>query len=98
MQCAACHKPIDNSASDWMAYKRSKYGDWRFVCFHRDCCSNQSGWEKIEKARANSVAKREHIILGLKNLAEKNGITDGEEFVDMAAEALGVEDLFEVYP
>ena len=97
MQCASCNKPIDNKTSDWMAYRRDKKGDWGFVCFHRNCRADQSSWEKIEKARADAENRHVRLLSEMRKYAEKNGITNAVDFAELAAEALGADDLYEGY-
>lgn len=57
MVCASCGKPIFNHAHDWFAYKKSKSGDWCFVCHHRKCWADQSGWEEAEALQAKYAEK-----------------------------------------
>ena len=96
MVCAACNQPIFNHAHDWMSYKKTKNYDWGFVCFHRKCYKDQTGWEKIEASRLKSETRHADRIEKLQVLAKSLGITDGLGFADLAAEALGV-DLEDVY-
>lgn len=99
MTCAACNTTIDDSVSDWMSYKRSsgKTWDWKNVFFHRDCRVDQSGWEKIEKERIESENRHARLLSEMKKFAEKNGITDAQDFAELAAESLGVTELFYYY-
>ena len=78
-----------------MACKRDKKGDFRYVCFHRSCYADQSGWEKIEKARTDAENRHARLVSELKKYAEKNSITNAWDFAELAAEALGVHDIYE---
>lgn len=88
MICATCHQPIFNHSQDWMSYKRSKSGDWAYICFHRKCCVDQTGWEKIETRHKKAMVARVSDLNKIRALASEIGVTDPDEFSDLAAEAL----------
>lgn len=88
MVCESCNQPIFNHAHDWMHYTKTKKGDWRYVCFHRKCYPDQSGWEKIENDKRAKSEKHDVRISALKALAEAMGITCELEFAALAYEAL----------
>lgn len=101
MICASCGKPIISSrGDDWMSSKKdckddAGWPDWKFVCYHRHCVDDQSGWEEIEKERDLAVARHAKQIDALQKLAGELGITSAIYFADLAAEALGCDDLHE---
>lgn len=58
MLCAVCVERVDSLTQDWVATKRSLPGfDWEYLTRHRDCTEDQSGWELIDKQKADREAK-----------------------------------------
>lgn len=77
MVCAKCNQPIFNHAHDWMAYQKPENGDWGYVCFHRKCYDDQSGWLKIEKAEDAKKKLTADLTLAVGELLTKFNITSG---------------------
>lgn len=70
MICPSCNKPIDSDSQDWLCYqKHSKY-DWKYVTWHRSCCKDQSGWEKLENKFAKDEAEIEAIMVDIQKCRE----------------------------
>ena len=93
MICAACNQPIFDHSHDWMVQKIDKNWDWQYQTFHRKCRDDQTGWEKIEKAKKNAADEHAATMEALRNVARTLGISDPILFADLAAEALGEPDL-----
>lgn len=85
-----------------MSYKKSckddaGWNDWKFVCFHRECREDQSGWEDIERDKNLALEKHKKLIDDLANVAKKHNQTCPVSFACLAAEALGEDDLEDYY-
>jgi hypothetical protein len=93
MICSSCNKPILNEAHDWMAQKVNKNWDWEYHTFHRNCRTDQSGWQKLEKAAKIAADAKQKTMELLRNVAKEIGVSDPILFADLAAEALGEPDL-----
>jgi len=98
MVCASCNQPIFSHNQDWMSYQKtykdeSGWPDWKYVCFHRKCCENQTGWEKIEKERDRAQRKADLTRAKLQKVADEIGVTCPYEFAELSASALGENDL-----
>lgn len=78
MICMKCSQPIFNHAHDWLAYQKSKGGDWAYHCYHRKCFDDQSGWEILEKAASAENKKTAKIEAALSELCREHGITANE--------------------
>ena len=63
MICACCHKPIDATAEDWMYYTKPKRGDWGYVCFHRRCRPDDTGWAKREAEIAKHLERNKRLVV-----------------------------------
>tara|TARA_B100000929_G_C15260008_1_gene336380 strand:+ start:230 stop:517 length:288 start_codon:yes stop_codon:yes gene_type:complete len=57
MICPGCNKSIDGYVQDWLSYQKHSKGDWKYVTWHRECCEDQSGWEKLEQKIENDEAE-----------------------------------------
>lgn len=97
MICAKCNQPILSELQDWMHYTKTSKGDWAYVCFHRECCDDQSGWEKLEKAKVARNAIHSNRMNKLREVASYLGINDSMEFARLASESLGDDDLDGTY-
>lgn len=75
MVCASCGQPIFNHAHDWLAYKKYKNGDWGFVCQHRKCWPDQSGWEKAEELQIKYAERVKQIDAALLKVCREFGMT-----------------------
>ena len=98
MVCASCNQPIFGHNQDWMSYQKTYrdedgWEDWKYVCFHRKCSKDQSGWEKIEKENDKAERKARLIKEKLQKVASEIGVTCPYDFAELAADALGESDL-----
>lgn len=75
MVCATCGQPIFNHTHDWLAYRKDRGGDWGFICHHRKCWSDQSGWEKAEALQAKHADKMKRLDAALLKVCQHFGMT-----------------------
>jgi len=75
MVCGSCHQQIFNHAHDWLAYKKDKNGDWGFVCHHRKCWPDQSGWEDAERSQMKYAEQVRLIDAALRKVCQDFGMT-----------------------
>ena len=75
MICATCNQPVFEHAHDWLAYKKDKDGDWGFVCQHRKCWPDQSGWEKAEALQEKYAERVRKIDAAVAKLCGDFGMT-----------------------
>ncbi len=73
MRCAGCQNRISSDKEDWLSYKKSAKGDWKYVTWHRVCCSDQSGWEKYEKEWEAGEAEVRAIMKDLSKYLDNSG-------------------------
>lgn len=91
MMCRACGNKIDEYADHWMeAQEDTEDYDWQYVTWHRKCCKDQSGWERIERKEKKRIERVKEI----KRDFLKYDIGDGkfEDLFYVALEELGLID------
>ena len=76
MICAHCNQPIFDHAHDWMNYTKDLGDDWAFVCFHRRCRTDQTGWEKIETAYLAAAKLETDVRAALTEICAKFKVND----------------------
>lgn len=75
MVCAKCNQPIFDHSQDWLYYVKPKGYDWAYVCFHRHCYSDQSGWVKLEKKHKAHEERNASIEAAVADLCAKFSMT-----------------------
>jgi hypothetical protein len=87
MVCAHCQRTITPEAEDWLAYQKSSKEDWYYVCFHRKCRTDQSGWLAAEAASAERKSRDEAIQTAVDALCARFAISRDDLAVLLEVEA-----------
>lgn len=82
MICENCGKPIDSNTQDFRSATKSDRDEgWRYVVHHRECLSDQSGFEAEERQRAQRVDRNRSLLAACLAFKQEWGIGELDELI-----------------